>query len=617
MTPAKLRAVLLPLSAFVLIGASVPSQPETSAAPTLHPTALSKPRYLDVSPLRDQLGSVTAESNTYSWVLLGGQGSISDRRKRLLGALARATPGERQKARYDYARFLVITGRAIEGSAVLDAMAEDEPALADNGAFQTVRAIARIRAGRFSEGLDALGIPALVSDSDACLWRSYAHANSDNPQAAILNWPCAISAVNRKDGHERFVFALAIVRAAYITGNDALAEDILPRLSKLDPEADFWRGMFAFKRGENDLGTKLLSKVRDSGNTILASRAELELTNAQQRLGVISTKTAIDRLDKLRFAWRGGPFERDLLIALSRDEEKQGNLRGAIAASAPLIRYFDLGSLTSAEIARGQRLVQAAFDPASRLSLSDQAGIYWDYRDLAPQGADGDDLIRQLAEKLAAAGLHQRAADLLQRQIEARLTDAAPAVAVRVAEWRLLAAQPDKALQILQDTNDGVIAADVRQQRGLLFVYSLLALNRGAEAIALLDGNSAGLSDKIRAELYWQGREWAKFMGLNGRLVGEQGNELNNDVRAMIVRQAMAASIAHDQAELNRLGMRYRDQFAGKDSYLGPAFQLLTSGTPVDPASMQEAMADIDKAAPADPALAWVAALSQTTRQKL
>ena len=618
MTSAKVCVAMLPLASIILVGATSPVLPPVATAMLPGPATLqlSKPHYLEITPFRDGLGTVESEADTYKWAAIGGPGPLDDRRRRLLGALAGAHSDTRQKARFDYARFLVITGRAIEGSAVLDAMREDEPQLADSAPFQAVRAVALIRAGQFKDGLDALDLPALVSDSNACLWRSYAHAKTDNPQAAILNWPCAISAINRKNANERRTFALAIVRAAYMTGNDALAANILARLPSDFPEVMFWTGLYAFKHGQNDIGTKLLTKVKTSGNTLLASRAELELVNSQKHLGTITTAVAIARLDKLRFTWRGGPFEADLLQAISHYEESRGNIRGALAAEAPLIRYFDISSVTSADITRGQQLVQAALDPASHLTLSDQAGIYWDYRDLAPQGADGDDIIRRLAEEMAAAGLPKRAADLLQRQIESRLTDAAPAVAVRVAEWRLLSGQPDKALQILQGTNDGVIPGDVRQQRQLLFVYSLLSLNRGAEAIALLDDNSSGLSDKVRAELYWQGREWTKFMALNGPMIASHGNELDNDARAMIVRQAIAAAIAHNAPELQRLSSRYGVQFAAQDSYLGAAFRLLAGGTRIDGASMQKAMADIDKAAPADAVLGWVTALSQTIAQR-
>jgi hypothetical protein len=568
--------------------------------------------YLTTLPFRDEIGDTAFEMDIARWSSLGGEGAPFERRKRLLERLASAQTDNRQKARWDYARFLVSTDRALEGAAVLDAMAEDEPLLEEVAAFQGVRAIARITSRRYAEGITALSVPALTDSAEACLWRSYAHALSGNPQAALLSWPCAIPAANRETPESRLRFALPIVEAAHAVGRHDLANDTLKKLSRSNLRANYWRGVYAFQRGENDLGRKLLTKVRDAGFSLLSSRAELAMVNAEHAAGVIKTQEAIQRLDKMRFTWRGGPFEASLLRSLSHLEESHGNLRGALAASAPLIRYMDIGRLTSAEIHRAQQMIARSLDPASKLSLADQAGIYWDYRDLAPQGLDGDEIIRRLASKMAAEGLHKRAADLLERQIEARLDDAAPAVAVRAAQLRLLAGQPDKALKVLEATNEGAIAADIRQQRQVLYLYSLLSLGRGGEAMAILDGNAEQLSSDMRAELYWQGKEWAKYMALNGPLIAARGAALNNEVRAMIVRQAIAASIGGYEAELGRLRTLYSSHFDGQDSYLGPAFRLLTGASRIDEEALTKAMVDVEKAAPANVVLGWVTALSDS-----
>src|SRR3546814_10505393 len=88
------------------------------------------------------------------------------------------------------------------------------------------------------------------------------------------------------------------------------------------------------------------------------------------------------------------------------------------------------------------------------MPLTARAGLYWDYRDLAAQGAGGDAMVRSLAEQIAAAGLYGRAADLLDHQIENRLSDGArDVVAIRAAQLHLLAGQPQRALDILRKTS--------------------------------------------------------------------------------------------------------------------------------------------------------------------
>lgn len=600
-----MKRITLPLMALALAGAApLPLEPAPSRA---------KPRFLETQPLRDELRSVEEEVNRGSWVSIGGSDDPSHRRHVLLKKLASAQPDQRQRARWDYARYLISVSMPSEANGVLTAMAEDEPELATIPAFQAVRALAYSDAGRFEEAVEALNVAGTEQDSHFCLFRSYAYAKQADWTAALVNWPCAIPAANRLSPQQRIDYALPIVRSAWALKHDDLARNILSKLSNRYPEVSFWKGMYAFRDGQIDLGTKFLSNVRDRSHGIFSTRAELELVRALHAAGKLKTNDAIARLEALKYSWRGTVVERDLLLTLARLEDSGGNLHAALGYTAPLVRYPQLMGATSSNIRLAQGYMSAALAPTSRLSLNEQAAIYWDYRDLAPQGLDGDAIIRNLAAKMAAQGLTTRAADLLERQIRDRLNDAAPVVAVQVARWRLLSGQPEKAIAILDDTNDGLIPSDIKRERQIAYLYALLAMKKGEEAMALLDGEAAALPTPVKAELYWQGKEWRHFIANNRALFA--GRPIDNlETRGMIVRQAIAASTIHDETELQRLAAAYGPQFASKDSPLGSAFRMLTGAAPVDPDNLKLAMADIDKASPQNLSLGWVSALSSTRK---
>src|SRR3546814_18232694 len=93
-------------------------------------------------------------------------------------------------------------------------------------------------------------------------------------------------------------------------------------------------------------------------------------------------------------------------------------------------------------------------------------------------------MVRSLAEQIAAAGLYGRAADLLDHQIENRLSDGArDVVAIRAAQLHLLAGQPQRALDILRKTSAVVSGNADPRQRSQLTAFALLALGRSAEAL--------------------------------------------------------------------------------------------------------------------------------------
>src|SRR3546814_15652951 len=103
---------------------------------------------------------------------------------------------------------------------------------------------------------------------------------------------------------------------------------------------------------------------------------------------LINNEQAIEQLDKLRFAWRGGPYEFNLLRRLGELQFSVGDLRGGITIFCQLVKYFpkspDVPLLTkqmSDEFAK-LFLDGGAQSPPPLTALA----LYYDYRELTPQG---------------------------------------------------------------------------------------------------------------------------------------------------------------------------------------------------------------------------------------
>ena len=77
----------------------------------------------------------------------------------------------------------------------------------------------------------------------------------------------------------------------------------------------------------------------------------------------------------------------------------------------------------------------------------DALALFYDFRELTPIGARGDEMIRRLADRLVSVDLLDQAAELLQYQVDHRLQGAARAqVATRLAVIYLMDRKPDRAL---------------------------------------------------------------------------------------------------------------------------------------------------------------------------
>src|SRR5258705_3009099 len=101
----------------------------------------------------------------------------------------------------------------------------------------------------------------------------------------------------------------------------------------------------------------------------------------------------------------------------------------------------------------------------------DALAMFYEFRELTPIGRRGDEMIRRLADRLAAIDLLDQAAELLQYQVDKRLEGAARAqVAARLAMVYLTNRKPDRPIASPRLTRMADLSGELRPQRLLLAV---------------------------------------------------------------------------------------------------------------------------------------------------
>ena len=152
--------------------------------------------------------------------------------------------------------------------------------------------------------------------------------------------------------------------------------------------------------------------------------------------------------------------------------------------------------------------LRAVLGPESRTPIAEAAGLYWDHRDLAPAGAEGDALAGRLADRLQIAGLYARAAELLEYQLTSRVRDVARGpLSAKVASLHILAGRPDRALGTLRATDDAAYPDAMLWERRRVAAAALQLTGRTAEALAVLGDVPGGA--RIAAEIQWKAQDWA------------------------------------------------------------------------------------------------------------
>lgn len=422
---------------------------------------------------------------------------------RAWAALATAPQGNaRGAARWAYARSLIGQGRGQEARGVLEVMLAADPSLALVDNFRLALGAASAEAGNVDAAVAALGQSAssdtLASNPEACAWRLWALTARVMPQQALQQIRCALPALNQRSRRGRAPFLYAGARALLATGRPALVAAWLSTLPEADVAANLYRARAALALGDAAGARARLALARDGSRQqqVESEIIHLEADFAAGRL----TTAQIARLDRLALIWRGDALETRVLRLSYQVGTAQHDLRRSLGAGAALIRYCRLGEAAAPLLAELQELLARGLATGSRIPIADAAGLFWEYRDLSPVGAQGDFLASQLADRLASQGLYLRAADLLRHQLIERAHDVAQGpLSAHVASLYILSGRPTAALEAIRATDGNDYPLAMQWERHRMEAVALFQLGRRSEALAALQDVPDGAA--LRAEI--------------------------------------------------------------------------------------------------------------------
>ena len=292
---------------------------------------------------------------------------------------------------------------------------------------------------------------------------------------------------------------------------------------------------------------------------------------------------AATQLEQLKWRWRGDATElavirtlgglylsqgryREALDTLRGAGKRLGDLPGAVELQADLQNAFRAMFLDGA--ADGLQPVQAL-------------ALFYDFRDLTPVGADGDEMVRRLARRLIDVDLLDQAAELLKHQVDERLEGVAKAqVATNLATVYLMDRQPEKALQALWSSRTTLLPSALNAERRALEARALMELGRYEHALETLADDQSPAAKDVRAEIFWKQENWAGAAALYEQRLGDRFKDtataLTPDEESRVIRAGVGYSLARDAAALARLSRNYAPFEARARS--GPALRIALDG---------------------------------------
>ena len=512
--------------------------------------------------------------------------SFHARENDLLGAAALAELEERPAARLDLARFYLTYDRAADAKAVLDAIVEDGGVSERDPRLAIMRAAADVELDRPSAALGVLAAPSLRLNPEAALWRASAENASGRAgqarnslkqgEVALESLPPALKS--------RFVSLAVDLALDAKDGAGATAEfdklEVLPMVDGV-PARELQRARLAETLGQTDAAAAGYAQLAKKIDTRAAADAELRAIELGLKTGALKSEDAIGRLERLTTGWRGDEIEAAALARLIDLYGDSGRWRDAFSTLKVAVEAFPDADRTRALQDQMQGRFTDLFLGAGLDSLPklDALALFYDFKEMAPSGKRGDELVRRLADKLVEVDLLDQASDLLDYQIEYRLSGAARAqVAARAALVDLMNAKPAKALEVLRRTRQADLPGSLMTTRLRLESRALAETGRTDLALEIADGLEGPDSLKLRAEILWSARRWAEAGEALEATLGSSWRgvaPLDARQRSDAMRAAIALSLAGDGLGVDRLRQKFSPKMA--DSPQAAGFEVVTA----------------------------------------
>ena len=521
----------------------------------------------------------------------GSDDDYWDNLDKLLYDLSVVPDDGRNSARWTLAKFYLAHHQAADALGVLGLMANSDVRLEEDPQFRAVRGVANIFMERYAAADKDLSFPRLDAEPHAALWLAIAESELGKNEAALDHYHQGLDAITNYREVDRARFQLAAVKAELGLGDaGSMSSEIsvlegLALPESMVAETEYLKGRMYELQDDPTSALEAYDQVIATDYRPMVARAEFHQIELEVKQGTITPKEEIDKLDALRFKWRGGPLEFQVLHTLGQRYVDAGKYREGLQILRQAVTYFPESDDTRAITREMNTVFRNLFlaGGADKMPPVAALGLYYDFRELTPLGSDGDEMIRKLSDRLVDVDLLDKAEELLEHQVNYRLKGAAQAqVAARLARVYLLDRKPEQAVKIIEDTRQVLLPPSLGHMRLMLEAKALTELKRYEEAEGTLEGVPGKDAELIRSDIYWASNNWNEVASSSDKVLGdrwEQPGPLEPIERQTVMRWAVALALENDKAGLAALHKKYGKLMAATPA--ANAFDVVT--TTVDP----------------------------------
>jgi tetratricopeptide (TPR) repeat protein len=514
---------------------------------------------------------------------MGGLSALAENRTIILGRLNDMPREARVESLLTLAKAYIANYMGPEGLGILGLAQQQVPEIEDTMGFRSLAGVAKAMSWKSEDAFADLSIDDLRKYPEIGLWRAYVLADlGDWQQAAELlpqgvsailsDYPTALKVPLFLTSAEIYLRAGDTQRAGEMMNNIAQYEPRMPQHHSA--EFKYLKGEKARQEGIYDDTKMYWLELARGEDDLHRAKAALALTRLLVDKESMSPANAIDKLERLRYAWRGDDLEAQINYWLGKTYFEDGQHVKGLNIMRDSTTYTKRPALAQ-RIANDMSTTFVDLFTTSQLntvSALDAVTLYEQFAELVPPDATGDNVVEKLAEHLVKAGLIGRAGDLLDHQVKHRLSGYEKfRIASRLAVIRLLDGRENDALAAVNMAQQKLaeLPEELQTDKNTLMLSLLRARGlsdqgRPDQALAMLiEMDPTPQVNRLRADIAWRASYWDDAAEALRDVILDQDlsltRPLNDENTQLIMQRAIALNLAGDRVALSNMREKYAE----------------------------------------------------------
>jgi tetratricopeptide (TPR) repeat protein len=539
----------------------------------------------------------------------GGLRMLWENRRKLQDEIVISqTPGERAGLLMKMAMLYFSNNFGQETLGVLELVLIENPDMEKNPNFIAMRGAANAMSGHFNEALQDLSYPPIQNNPEVNLWIGFAAAATEQWLMADRSFPKSNRLLLQYPDNIAIPFTIYMAESALHMGHTDTAKKLLDTINMtseaLAPQyqaaISYLRGETLSQDGKPEQAEEVWQPVANGLDRLYHAKTSLAMTRLLLQQKKISLKDAVERIDSLRFAWRGDGLEVEILHMLGALRIQNGQV---LSGLQDMKQATDLADSLLNDSTPVRDEMKSVFSDlfvggqASKLSPLEAVSIYGEFNTLLPAGLEGATATLGFADYLVSMDLLPKAAELIEDQIgigmpEEKIISAGE----KLAAVYLLDKRPQQALEALGKTERSNMTAKDREERGLLRARAQSQLNQTDAAIGTLSTMTSRNAGRLKADVLWRAQKWAAAAETIETLLPDAGRPISEEDASLVVNAAVARKLSGNVEKLKEIKEKFGA--AMEETKLASTFGVVTreggSSSLADRESMLKIAGEVD-----------------------